>query len=263
MIRPVILALLLGIIPLYGESPVRAPEPAPHPSPPVDFNHLPWSNGEALTYLVSWTAFDAAEGTFTALNKGDHWEFNLKLTSRGIVDDFYPFTGTFWSLLTPAPWRSTEYGEYRFEPHRIIKERTQIDYVQHQGTREIWSEGKTKTFPIEENAVDDLGTMLYHLRAGPWKAGDKRTLYVYESNSEKQAEAECQGRETLAWGTWPAQPLLRILVLPTKGTHRRGHLLLWMTDDARRLPLHAEIEFRYGSFNIDLIKIGKPVPAGH
>jgi hypothetical protein len=257
MIRAFIFALLLGFAPAQGESSAHATEPVPHPSPPVDFKHLPWSNGEALTYLVSWTAFDAAEGTFVARDKGDHWEFNLTLASRGIVDTFYPFTGNFWSLLAPSPWRSTEYGEYRFEPHRNIKERTQIDYSPHQGTREIWSEGKTRTFPIVEDAVDDLGTMLYHLRAGPWKPGDKRTLYVYESDSEKQAEAECQSRETLALGTWPAQPLLRILVLPTKGTHHRGHLLLWMTDDARRLPLHAEIEFRYGSFDIDLIKAAK------
>jgi hypothetical protein len=263
MIRVYILAAMLGAAPVYGESSAPIAEPAPHPSPPVDFKHLPWSDGEALTYLISWTAFDAAEGTFTTMNKGDHWEFNLKLASRGIVDSFYPFMGTFWSLLAPMPWRSTEYGEYRFEPHRTIKERTQIDYPHHQGTREIWNEGKTKAFPVAEDAIDDIGTMLYHLRAGPWKPGDKRTLYVYESNSEKQAEAECQSREMLALGTWPAQPLLRILVLPTKGTHRRGHLLLWMTDDARRLPLHAEIEFRYGTFDIDLVKTGKATPTGH
>jgi hypothetical protein len=257
MIRALVFAALLGAASVRGAPSISAPASVPHPSPPVDFQHLPWADGEALTYLVSWTAFDAAEGTFIASDKGNHWEFNLTLASRGIVDTFYPFTGTFWSLLAPSPWRSTEYGEYRFEPHRTIKERTQIDYSQHQGTREIWSEGKTRTFPVAENAVDDIGSMLYHLRAGPWKPGDKRTFYVYESDSEKQAEAECQSRETLAQGTWPAQPLLRILVLPTKGTHHRGHLLLWMTDDARHLPLHAEIEFRYGTFDIDLIKAGK------
>jgi hypothetical protein len=36
-----------------------------------------------------------------------------------------------------------------------------------------------------------------------------------------------------------------------------------MTDDARRLPLHAELEFKYGTFDIDLVKIGTtPAPAG-
>jgi hypothetical protein len=30
--------------------------------------------------------------------------------------------------------------------------------------------------------------------------------------------------------------------------------MLWMTDDARHLPLHADLSFRYGTFSIDLTK---------
>lgn len=245
-------------------SPARAAGPigGAHPAPPVDFAHVPWTDGEALTYLVSWETFQAAQGTFVAKEKGNHWEFNLALASRGVVDSIYPFSGNFWSILARAPWRSIEYGEFRFEPHRLIKERTLIDYAKQQGTRTDWIDSKTKTFSIDQPAIDDVGTMLYHLRAGAWKPGDKRTLYVYESNSEKQGEAECQARETRAFGIWPAQPVLRLSVLPTVGTHHRGHLILWMTDDARRLPLHAELEFRYGTFDMDLTQAVKVRPTG-
>jgi hypothetical protein len=232
-------------------------------APPVDPKSLPWTDGESLTYLISLSSFQAAQGTFVAHNKGDHWQFQLSLASRGLVDDFYPFTGVFWSILNLSPWRSEEYDEYRFEPHRTIKERTRIDYTQHLGTREIWMEGKTKTFPIAEDSVDDVGTMLYHLRMDAWKPGDHRVLHVYESNSEKEALAECQAIETRAWGIWPSQPLLRIEVLPGKGTHHRGRLMLWMTNDARRLPVHAYLDFRYGSFSIDLTKADKGVPLPH
>ena len=145
----------------------------------------------------------------------------------------------------------------------MIKERTRIDYPQHRGTREIWSEGKTHTFPIAGESVDDIGTMLYHLRAGAWNPGDRRLLHIYESDSEKEALAECQARETRAFGVWPSQALLRILVLPGKGTHYRGRLMLWLTDDARRLPVHSELDFRYGSFAIDLTKADKTLPIAH
>jgi hypothetical protein len=106
-----------------------------------------------------------------------------------------------------------------------------------------------------------VGTMLYHIRALAWKPGDRRLLHVYENDSEKEALADCEARETRAFGTWPSQPLLRLLILPGKGTHHRGSLKLWMTDDARHLPLHAELEFRYGSFSIDLTKAATPAPA--
>lgn len=244
-------------------SPLWAAEPTLPPSPPVDFKHVPWADGETLTYLISLSVLEAAQGTFVAKDKGDHWEFKLSLASRGVVDTFYPFTGTFWSILAPPPWRSVEYGEYRFEPKRTIKERTRIDYSKHLGTREIWSQAKTKTFPVAENAVDDIGSLLYHIRAIAWKPGDKHSLPVYEDNSEKEALVECQARESLAFGTWPKQPLLRISALPGKGTHHRGHLTLWMTDDARHLPLHADLDFRYGSFSIDLTHADKTLSITH
>jgi hypothetical protein len=229
-------------------------------SPPVDLAHLPWVDGESLTYVVSCYNLLAAQGTFTAHNKGDHWEFGLALKSLGWVDSFYPFAGQFWSICAPGlPWRSVEFGEYRFEPKRTIRERTRIDYAAHTGTREDWVKNKTVTYPVAEDAIDDIGSMLYHLRTGPWKVGDRRTVFVYESNSEKQANATCEAIETKAFGTWPAQSLLRISVLPGKGTHHRGHLTFWMTNDARRLPIHAEMEFKYGTFDMDLTKTEKVV----
>ena len=232
------------------------------PSPPVDFAHLPWKDGESLTYLVTCYELNAAQGTFTAHNKGDHWEFNLSLKSLSWVNTFYPFTGWFWCVTgADAPWRSVEYGEYRFEPKRTIKERTRIDYARHTGTRENWETGETKTYPIAEDGIDDVGTMLYHLRTGPWKVGDRRTVFVYESNSEKQGNVTCEAIETKAFGIWPAQSLIRLAALPGKGTKHHGHLTIWMTNDARRLPIHAEIDFRYGTFAMDLttaVKAGAP-----
>ena len=254
MIRPTLLVSLLGAALFSGLAPARSETPPP---PAVDFKHLPWSDGEALTYLISWEGLNAAEGTFVARDKGSHWEFHLSLASRGLVDDFYPFTGTFWCVLAPPPWHSVEYGEFRFEPRRVIKEQSRIDYAQHQGRDENWIDGKTKTFSVTSSDLDDVGTMLYRLRALPWKPGDRCVLHVYESGAEKEALIECQARETRAFGIWPSQPLLRIHALPGKGTHHRGGLMLWMTDDARRLPVHADLDFRYGQFSIDLTKTAK------
>lgn len=230
----------------------------PIPSPPVDFAHLPWNDGETLTYVVSCYDLLAAQGTFTAHKKPDHWEFNLDLKSLAWVNTFYPFTGTFWCVGGPGqPWRSMEFGETRHEPKRTINEKTTIDYAKHIGTRQDFVQNKTIPYPVAEDAVDDIGTMLYHLRTGAWKVGDRRTIFVYESDSEKQANATCVALEKKAFGTWPMQPVIKLEVLPGKGTHHRGHLTLWMTNDERRLPLHAEIAFKYGTFDIDLTKAEK------
>ena len=256
-------SVVLGFASLRGDdAPPDASAPKPPPMPSVDYGKLPWVNGESLTYLVSWEAVEAAQGTFTARWLGDHWKFELALGSRGVVDTIYPFTGIFWSVLARGPWRSIEYGEKRVEPKRTIDEKTLIDYAKQKGTQTEFVKKKSKTFTIDQASLDDVGTMLYRLRAAPWKVGDKRTLYVYESGAEKQGEVQCEARETRAFGTWPAQPMLRLSALPTVGTKHKGHLTLWMTDDARRLPLHAELDFRYGTFEMDLTGSSKVKPAG-
>ena len=230
----------------------------PLPSPPVDFTNLPWGDGESLTYVVSCYKLLAAQGKFTAHKKPDHWEYTLDLRSLSWVNTFYPFTGTFWCVQGAGqPWRSMSFGETRFEPKKTIKEHTTIDYAKHTGTRVDLIKSKTIPYTVAEDAVDDIGTMLYHLRTGPWKKGDRRTIYVYESDSEKQANATCQAIETKAFGTYPAQSMIKLVVLPGKGTHHRGYLTLWMTNDAKRLPIHAELEFKYGTFDIDLTKTDK------
>ena len=152
------------------------------------------------------------------------------------------------------------YGENRFEPKRTIRERTDIDYAKHTGARQDFIKTKTINFSVPEDAVDDIGTMLYHLRCGPWKKGDRRTIYVYESDADKQANATCIAIENKAWGIWPMQSLIKLEVLPGKGTKHRGHLTIWMTNDNRRLPVHSEMEFKYGTFDIDLTKAEKAAP---
>ncbi len=128
--------------------PARAFDATSHSVATAAPGNMPWKDGEALTYLVSIGMFQAAQGTFVTRDAGDHWDCKLELVSRGLVDSFYPFTDYFWCELNKTPWRSSEYGEFRFEPGRTIKERTRIDYTKRQGTREIWSQAKTKTFPV-------------------------------------------------------------------------------------------------------------------
>src|ERR1700691_5926188 len=109
MFRPLFFLLLAGLAGASFVPAKSAPSPAARamptaPLPPADMSHLPWTDGETLTYVVSWMAFDAAQGAFSAHDKGDHWEFNLDLASSGMVSRIYPFTCYFWSLLAKSPW---------------------------------------------------------------------------------------------------------------------------------------------------------------
>ncbi len=218
---------------------------------------FPWTSGEKLTYEISWGMILAAEGTFTATDKGDHWDFQLALKSRGLVDTFYPLDDSMWSIAQKNPWRSLEFGEFRNEPSKWIRERTQIDYAGGIGTRERWFQGKTNTFPVTEQSLEDLGSMLYHFRSYPWALHEKQQIFAYEDGRVKSGNAECVEIEEKAIGTWPKQSLLKIYAEPEGEEKKKGNLTIWITNDEKRIPLLAHLNFRYGSFDIALVKIDK------
>lgn len=217
---------------------------------------VPWTNGETLTYDIEWGVIRAAQGVFTATEQPDRWEFRLHLLSQGTVDSFFPINDWYWSYQQKSPWRSVEYGEDRSEGKRRIRERTRVDYETKIGIREKWTKAENDRIPITLQPLDDVGSMLYSLRRGTWKVGDKRPIQVYESSQVKTGEATCIAIGKYTFSPWPEQELIVIQCDPTGETKakQKGSLTVWLTHDARHLPLHATLQFKYGTFDISLVK---------
>ena len=245
-------------------TPTSAPTGTPTPTlihayPAANEIKIPWKDGEALTYHAYWGIVDAADGTFTTHSDGNKWSCTLALQSAGSVSTIYPFKDYFTTSINKSPWRSLSYTEDRHEPGRVATDITEVNYTHTSAARLLVNKSKGTTenhdFTFTTDALDDLGSMLLHLRAMHWSVGEKHMLYVYENNSAKEGEATCEAIETKAFGTWPSQSLIRVHAVPGKGTHRHGYLTFWMTNDSRRLPLHADLNFYYGTFSIDLTKV--------
>ncbi len=240
--------------------------PAPVPSGPLLIHaynsnslvHIPWKDGETLSYHVMWGIVDAADGTFVTKSspEGNLWTCTLELHSRGAVETIYPFHDKFTTSISKSPWRSLSYTEDRHEPGRVVTDITEVDYPRLSAARLVANKSKDTTeshnFTFSYDALDDLGSMLLHLRAFKWSPGETHMLYVYENNSAKEGIATCQAIETKAFGDWPSQELIKVHAVPGKGTHRHGYLTVWMTNDSRRIPIHADLNFYYGTFSIDL-----------
>lgn len=221
---------------------------------------VPWCDGEKLTYRVHLGIMEAVEGSFSAKDLGHAWEFKLHFRSVGMVEGMYPMRDWFWSICTKKPWRSVEYGEERFEGDKHMYERTDIDYTAQLATRNRWFEGKTQTFKTPAAAIDDTGSMLYSLRYGPWKVGQKRQFLVYESRHLRSAEANCVAIERLPILEEEGSPEIDCYKIVTEpldlNLRKKGFkLTLWITKDGRRLPVRSEMTFRYGTVTSRLINV--------
>lgn len=215
----------------------------------------PWPDGETLVLSIDWGVIHAAQGTFTAVEKTDRWEFRLNLISQGTVDTFYPINDWFWSYQQKSPWRSVEYGEDRSEGKKRIRERTQFHFEKKLAIREKWTKAENDRIPLTLEPLDDIGSMLYTLRRGTWKVGDKRPIQVVESSAIKTGEATCISIGKRTFAPWPEREVIQIHCLPTGETaqKQKGELTVWFTNDARRLPLRATLQFKYGTFDISLV----------
>jgi hypothetical protein len=220
---------------------------------------LPWKEGETLDYRITWGAVLAAEAQFTAHQvTPNRWRFALDLQSRGVVESFSPIRDRIYSLTDLAPWRSVEYGEDRSEGGAERKNVTRIDYTAHAGHFRDLEEGRGKSFPIPADALDDLGSMLYGLRRGDWKPGVVRPIHAYDGPQLHRGEAVFLRREMLdAEGFDHPVPCLVIRLHPIyddPAKNARGYYaLLWLRDDAGRIPLRADLKARFGTFTLQLV----------
>jgi Protein of unknown function (DUF3108) len=223
---------------------------------------LPWSEGEKLTYLIEWGLIPAAEGTFTATKepgKEGVQRFDLYLRSRGPIEAFYPIRSRFSSLTQLKPWRSLEYRQDRIEGGNIRNRKTVPEYSVKLGR--FWpAPGKPEeNFDLPDGPCEDFGSMLYHVRSYPWKKGESVTWNILENKEPLFGKMTCTDIGEIELDEEKPRRLIEIHCEPTGGSRRhQGWLKLWITDDERRLPIHAHLKFQYGTFKIHLIRGGGP-----
>lgn len=223
---------------------------------------LPWPEGEKLTYLIEWGIVQAAEGTFTATpepGKEGVQRFDLDLRSRGPVEAFYPIRSRFTSLTQVKPWRSLEYRQNRSEGGNIRIRRTVPEYAVKLGRFWPAPDKPEENFDLPEGPCEDFGSMLYHVRVHPWKKGESVTWNILENKEPLYGKMTCTEIGEIELEGREPRRLIQLRCKPVGASRRhQGWLDLWMTDDERRLPLHAHLKFRYGTFKINLIRGGGP-----
>ncbi len=223
---------------------------------------LPWPEGEKLTYLIEWGLIPAAEGTFTATTepgKEDVQNFDLYLRSRGPIEAFYPIRSHFVSLTQVRPWRSLEYRQNRSEGGNIRIRRTVPAYSVKLGRFWPAPDKPEENFDLPDGPCEDFGSMLYHVRAYPWKKGESVTWNILENKEPLFGKMTCTHIGEIELEDREPRQLIQLRCEPVGASRRhQGWLDLWMTNDERRLPLHAHLKFRYGTFKIHLIRGGGP-----
>jgi hypothetical protein len=220
---------------------------------------VPFKIGETLTYDVSWLSYLTAGTAVTTVKEKkssfDSTAYYIVAEGRPtpIVAKLYSLYYKMDTLLdayTLLPQRGSVYSE-EGKRHRFKVSR--FDHAAHKVFFEYESSGKvTDTFAVPPYVQDALSA-IYVLRAVPVESGARITMPVTDSGTNYKVQVEVGPAERLKtpFAELPAWKF-KLAVTDSSGKPVGRNILLWMSNDARRLPMKLQADLPIGSFNLTL-----------
>lgn len=220
---------------------------------------VPFKVGEVLAYDVAWSSYlTAGTATVDVRSKGPSFDSAAYyVVAEGRPTAFvaalytlYDKVDTLLDAFTLLPQRASIYSE---EGKRRRMASTRFDQAAHTARYEVRTRTVlTRDFEVPANAQDAL-SVIYAIRALPLR--DKLTLSIPVVNGDDvyRVEIVVAGRENVTtplgqFVAWKVTPV----VTNAEGTAENRGFALWISDDARRLPLKLEAEMPVGRFVLSL-----------
>ena len=236
---------------------------SPMPSAQAD-RPVPFKVGETLTFDVSWTSFvSAGTATMSVLERrpGAAGRNTYYLMAEGkpstVLSKLYSLYYKAESMLdtrTLLPSLATIYsdegGRKRYKT-TTFKGNGAVLYEVKTATT------ATSTIKAPATAQDPLGA-IYILRSLPLKAGMTPAIPIpiIDSGKTYTMRVKVGGMESVKSGLGTMQALrLSMTLVDAEGKAEGSGFSLWLSDDARRLPLKISAGLSVGSVNLTLAKV--------
>ena len=198
--------------------------------------------GEKLHFAMSILGVAGGDLTLSAapseLSGRPAWKFEMSVVSNDFLSKFYLVRDTIVSWVEPVSFRSLRYEKHAVEGKRVRDELTEFDYEKGVAVLD------GKALPLEQATLDTLSSV-YYLRTLPLDPEKPPALYVF-SGKTHMLLVEVQGKETIVV---PAGKFQTVRVEPkSAGRSLVGkNLVLWLTDDARRIPVQLRSKLKVGT----------------
>lgn len=170
------------------------------------------------------------------------WKFELSAVSNDFLSKLFLVRDYMVSWVDPKSFRSVRFEKHTVEGKRVRDELTEFDYEKgiavHEG----------KTVRLGDATLDTLSSVYYLRTLALEMNGDKPVEMQVFSDEPRSLKVEVQARERIAT---PAGTFSTIRVEPkSTGTSLIGkgkNLVLWLTDDERKIPVQIKSKLKVGT----------------
>lgn len=245
-------SVLLGT-PLVAAS---LPERAPDRAVPAFFF------GERLVYDISWAGIRVGEAVLQSesgerFNDRDVFRIVSTATSNQFLSYFFPVNDRVESIIDAKELYSykitLDQRHGGWKRNRVV----QFDQVEH--TAELLAKGRSSKYNIPPQVQDSLSSLYYFRTIPNLVSGTSVFIDVHESKKNWKLEVQILGHEMLrtAIGTVPTVKV-KAIVLYEGLLMNKGDLYVWLTDDARRIPVLMNGRVSIGSVTATLARVEPP-----
>ena len=222
----------------------------PPPPPP---GPVPFTAGEIAVYDVYWDGgpldVPAGTATMTVVNGhpgGMRWEFETRAETADWVSTFFQARDRFTTVTDGELLPLTHTREIR-EGRRQVDRR----YVYDRASNLIQTE--QMALPLGAASARDAFSALYYVRTLPLESGSIITVPLNEAGTSLVLQVSVADVETLEHrGTRVAALRLEPRIMRRIERRRPVAITLWLSADARRIPLRAFVDAGFGRIRLEL-----------
>jgi hypothetical protein len=226
---------------------------------------VPFKVGEVLTYDVSWAGYVSGGTATLAIKERRPTGFGrtgyytvAEAKPSSLIEHLYHLyykAESFMDTETLRPSIATMYSDERG--------RTRLRTMKFLSSGQVDLEMKTKTLiqakvQAPPQSLDPVSA-LYTLRATPMRQAQTTVLTFVNDGTIYRLSAYVAGRENIesGLGSMPAWRIALAVVDEEGRPATTRELTLWLSDDARRLPLRVQVGLPVGSFSLNLVSASR------
>ena len=213
---------------------------------------------EKLSYRVEWHAITAGTATVNMTHsQPDAWHTTMDLESAGMVSRLYHVldkykvlaTGKFCAISSELDAQEGKHNKY--EKLTFDAAHHKVDYYEQDRVKNQDSRKELDAPPCTYEIVGALE----ELRRLDLQPGKSMTIPITDGKKMANIRIDAQGKENITYQGKNVQTIrYEAFVFDNILYKRKGRLLIWITDDAERLPvlLRMQMGFPVVTVNVQL-----------
>jgi hypothetical protein len=227
---------------------------------PVPAANLPFKPGEKLTYDISWSNIIHAGTAVMEVRKGNKADgdimYHLISTARSSrwLSKFYTVSDTIESVFDAENLRPVSFS--LDQSHGKRKKKRDMAFSYKEGMVTTVSDGQQNKYPVPADIQDPLSSLYYVRTKHDFVVGKPIIVNVHEDDRNWAVEVSVLGKEKLKT-SFGELNTIKIKTYPKyEGVFQnKGEIYIWLTDDARKIPVLMKSTISIGSIVSTLVDV--------